>query len=157
MSPVEIPGFGVLKVEHLLLDYNGTIAVDGALLEGVADRIQRLSGMTNVTVLTADTFGRVREEMNGAPCDVQVLPETVGEAEAKLAVVERLGADRCAAVGNGANDALMLEAARLGMAVVGVEGAAKAAARAADVVVVNPLDALDLLLYPVRLVATLRR
>jgi len=155
-SRIDIPGFGSLDAAHLVLDYNGTIALDGALLPGVAERVRAFSERMEVRVVTADTFGRVRKELEGLPCEVEVL--TPGdEAGAKLEVVRRLGPERVAAVGNGANDALMLEAASLGVAVVGGEGAAAAAMRAADVVVADVLAGLDLLLKPLRLKATLRR
>ena len=71
-------------------------------------------------------------------------------------LVERLGAERVVAVGNGANDAGMLQAAALGIAVLGPEGLAGEAWQAADVVA-GIHQALDLLLHPRRLVATLRR
>ena len=34
MNAIQIPGFGRLILEHLVLDYNGTLAVDGALFTG---------------------------------------------------------------------------------------------------------------------------
>jgi len=79
------------------------------------------------------------------------------EADQKGTLVEQLGAERVVAIGNGANDAWMLRASALGMAVLGPEGLAEEALRAADVVVASIHDALDLLLHPRRLVATLRR
>lgn len=154
--PIDIPGFGPLDLAHLVLDYNGTLALDGALLPGVAERIRALDGRVQVRVVTADTFGRVRKELDGLPCEVEILGPG-DEAEAKLAVIERLGPARTAAVGNGANDALMLQAAALGVAVIGGEGAAVAAVKAADVTVADILAGLDLLLRPLRLTATLRR
>jgi soluble P-type ATPase len=50
----------------------------------------------------------------------------------------------------------MLREAVLGIAVVGREGAAGVTVRAAEIVVTRIQDALDLLLMPTRLVATLR-
>ena len=74
----------------------------------------------------------------------------------KLKYVEQLGPDVTVSIGNGRNDRLMLEAAALGIAVVQEEGAAVQAVTAAVVVAPNILAALDLLLHPLRLVATLR-
>jgi soluble P-type ATPase len=51
----------------------------------------------------------------------------------------------------------MLQAAALGIAVLGPEGLAAEAWQAADVVMASIHDALDLLLHPRRLVATLRK
>ena len=36
MLTISIPGGATLDIEHLVLDYNGTLAVDGVLLPGVA-------------------------------------------------------------------------------------------------------------------------
>jgi soluble P-type ATPase len=60
------------------------------------------------------------------------------------------------AVGNGRNDRLMLEAAALGIAVIGDEGLAADAMQACDIVVRHIADALALLEDPRRLIATLR-
>jgi soluble P-type ATPase len=51
----------------------------------------------------------------------------------------------------------MLEAAALGIAVLGDEGLATEALQAADVVAGSIVQALDLLIRPARLVATHRR
>jgi len=75
----------------------------------------------------------------------------------KAEFVNRLGAAGVVAIGNGANDAGMLEAAALSIAVIECEGASGEAIAAADVVVVGVANALDLLLNPRRLIATLRR
>lgn len=39
MVEVEIPGHGTYRLRHLVLDVNGTIAVEGQLVEGVAGRV----------------------------------------------------------------------------------------------------------------------
>jgi soluble P-type ATPase len=59
-------------------------------------------------------------------------------------------------MGNGRNDRLMLQTAALGVAVCQAEGAAVQTMLAADVIVPDTQAALDLLIYPLRLVATLR-
>ena len=155
MIRFSIPGFRVLRLERLVLDYNGTLAVDGKLVGGVAPRLRRLSAQLEIHVVTADTFGRAREALAGLPCKVQVLPKS-GQDAAKLAYVRRLGARGCACIGNGRNDRLMLRAAALGIAVVLAEGASTETVAAARVVTTSITDALDLLIRPLRLVATLR-
>ena len=77
--------------------------------------------------------------------------------EDKLQLLDELGRERCAVIGNGSNDALALEAAAIGFAVMGPEGASAAALRSADVLCASAIDALDLLLDPKALSATLRR
>jgi soluble P-type ATPase len=60
------------------------------------------------------------------------------------------------AIGNGRNDTLMLQQAALGIAVMQTGGAATTALLAGDVVTPGIVDALDLLIHPDRLKATLR-
>jgi P-type E1-E2 ATPase len=142
-------------LEHLLLDLNGTVALDGQVIPGVADRVAALSAYLEVHLVTADTHGKAEETSAGLGCNLaRIRPGQ--EAGQKQALVERFGAEAVAAIGNGANDAQMLSAAALGIAVVGQEGLAIEALQAADLVVGRVTDGLDLLLYPQRLVATLR-
>jgi soluble P-type ATPase len=156
MLAIEVPGTGELRLEHLVLDYNGTLAIDGHLIAGVADRLRRLAQTLRVHVVTADTFGQAQAELAGAPCSVSVLAPGNQDVR-KLEYIRALGVDRVVAVGNGRNDRAMIEAAALGIAVVQAEGAAVETLLAADVAVASVLDALDLLAAPLRLAATLRR
>lgn len=155
MIEIDIPGFRKLKLAHLVCDYNGTLAVDGRLLPGVAERLSQLASSVTVHVVTADTFGLARSQLADAPVSLTILP-VESQAEAKRDFVVRLGADAVAAIGNGRNDRKMLEAASLGVALIQVEGGAVETLAAADVVATSVLDALDLLLHPKRLIATLR-
>jgi soluble P-type ATPase len=153
---IAIPGAATLNLEHLALDFNGTLAVDGALVSGVAEALRHLASRLDIHVLTADTFGTARAALAGLPTRLVVLPPGQHD-EAKRRHVEQLGADRCVAIGNGHNDRLLLEAAALGIVVVQLEGAALPTLLAADVVVPDIVGALALLLHPSRLIATLRR
>lgn len=155
MITIPIPGGDDLRIEWVVLDVNGTLALDGKLLRGVPARIARLREQVGVKLLTADTRGRLDEVARALGVQgLRLEGDAVGEQ--KRAHVERLGAARVAAIGNGMNDVGMLAAAALGIVVLGPEGAAGTALRVADVVVINIIDALDLLLEPLRLVATLR-
>lgn len=132
------------------------MALDGAVLPGVRERVAQLRPVLTVHLVSADTQGTLAAVAE----DLGVIPHRLGpgdEGEQKAALVGRLGADRVVAIGNGANDAQMLERAALGIAVLGPEGLAVPCLQAADVVVGDILAALDLLLFPRRLVATLRR
>ena len=155
MIEIDIPGHKTLHLEHLVLDYNGTMAVDGVLLDEVAEMLEALSTQLEIHVLTADTFGKVKSAMAGIPCRVSILPP--GQQDTgKLTYVEQLGVDRVVCIGNGRNDRLMLREAALGIAVLQREGAAAQTLLAADVVAPNIKGALELLIHPRRLVATLR-
>ena len=155
MIDVDIPDFGPLRMEHLVLDYNGTLACDGELFSGVPERLVSLSDRLTVHVVTADTFGRAKSGLAGLPVSLTIL-EPGRQSEAKAAYIEALGPETTVAIGNGRNDRLMLKQAALGILVIESEGAAIQSIAAADVCTTAIVPALDLLLYPKRLVATLR-
>lgn len=155
MLDIDIPGFDHLKVKHLVMDYNGTLAMDGHLLMGAREDIRCLAEDFTLHVVTADTQGRAVSQLDGLPVKVTIIP-VEAQAETKLQYVRELGADSVVAIGNGRNDRLMLETAALGIAVIQREGAAVAALTAADVVATSVLEAFDLLRNPKRLIATLR-
>jgi len=152
---VRVPGFGLLDLAHLVLDFNGTLAIGGRLLPGVKRRLDRVARTLRIHVVTADTFGRARASLANLDCRLEILARGA-EDRAKAAYVRRLGAERVACIGNGRNDRLMLRAARLGLAVIQAEGAAVQTLAAADLVLPSIIDALDLLQRPRRLVASLR-
>ena len=154
MLVLDVPGRGQIRLSHLVLDLNGTLAVDGRVPESVARRLRALSERLHLHVVTADTFGTAAR-LEGLGAQVHVLPPG-DHVEAKAAFVRTLGAAATVAIGNGSNDALMLREAALGVAVVGREGAAGVVVCAAEIVVTRIQDALDLLLMPTRLIATLR-
>jgi soluble P-type ATPase len=155
MIALTIPGFGSLELRHLVLDYNGTLSVDGRLLPGVREALAALAEELEIHVITADTFGLAGVELAGLPVNLTIVPEA-DQAQAKLAYIERLGRASVFAIGNGRNDSKMLAAAAVGVALVQREGAAAATVAEADVLAAGVLDALDLLRHPKRLIATLR-
>ena len=145
-----------LWLTRLLLDLNGTLARDGRLLPGISPRIARLRGSLRVLLVSGDTFGTARRRLPELGVPFEPLGQ-IGQGAQKLRIARRLGPRSVVMVGNGRNDAPALAEVALGMCVVGPEGAAADALLAADVVVGSPEAALDLLLHPSRLVATLRR
>ena len=155
MLEIQIPGAKTLKLSHLVLDYNGTLARDGMLLPGLRERLKLLAPQLLLHVVTADTFGQAQKQLRGIACELSIL-DAEHQAKAKVAYVERLGVETTVCIGNGRNDLLMLEAAALGIAVIQQEGAATAAVLAADIVATSIHDALDLLANSMRLIATLR-
>lgn len=156
MLNLEIPGFGTLRLEYLVLDYNGTLALDGNVLPGVTARLGLLERDLQIHILTADTFGVAKAELSEIPFVRLTILETQGQAEAKRSYVQKLGSRSTACIGNGRNDRLMLQEAALGIAVVESEGAAGDALRAAHIASRDIVEALDLLIHPLRLIATLR-
>lgn len=156
MIEFNVPGLGSYRLEHLVMDVNGTLAVDGQLIEGVAAKITSLQEQVTIHLLTADTHGKqvIIDQQLGLTA-TRILPG--GESLQKADYVRRLGSESVAAVGQGANDAEMLSAARLGLCVMSLEGVAKETLLAADLIAPTILSALELLENPKRIVASLRR
>lgn len=156
MLRITIPHAGELRLSHLVCDVNGTLAVDGRLQDGVAELIARLRPELDVHLLTSDTHGGQDAIDTALGLGAVRIPPGDAAAPAKQRYLEALGGPSCVAIGNGANDVLMLRAAGLAVVVIGPEGAARAALGEADVVVTSGAAALRLLTTPARLVATLR-
>jgi P-type E1-E2 ATPase len=156
MIELNIPGRGAIRLEHLVCDVNGTLAVDGRLVDGVSRLIGLLQDRLDIHLVTADTLGRqsVIDQQLGVKA-VRLQPGD--EAGQKAEYVRQLGADRVIAIGQGANDALMLEAAAIGICIISPEGTAVATLLKADIVAKDILSALELIEKPLRMVATLRK
>jgi len=152
---IDIPGYRRLELAHLVLDYNGTLAVDGVMLEGVADALRSLSAELTIHVITADTFGLAAASLEGLPLTLVIAPSDDQDL-AKLEYVRKLGGDNVVALGNGRNDRRMVKSASLGIALLQPEGVACETLTNADIACIGILDALALLKNPRRLVATLR-
>lgn len=153
---LEIPNFKTLKITDIVCDYNGTIAKDGIVLPEVKALFDQLCRHYTLHVITADTFGSVNAQLEGYGAQIKILSSSNHTGE-KSDFVRELGADSCIAIGNGNNDALMLETAAIGIAMMGDEGCSKDALLYSDIVCKNISEALSLLLETKRLIATLRR
>lgn len=156
MIELNIPGRGLLRLSHLVMDVNGTLAVDGQLLEGLAKRISGLKDRITIHLLTADTHGRqtlIDQQLNLTAVRIQ----PGNEAAQKSEYVRGLGAGSVAAIGQGANDAGMLKEAALGLCVMSREGTATETILSADLILPDIFTALDLLDKPLRIIASLRK
>ena len=156
MIEIEIPGRYSFALEHLLLDVNGTVAVDGVIIDGVKQRLKELSQKLNIYLITANT----QNNADYLQKELSIEPYIISpgqEATQKLSMTNLLGKGKCVAIGNGANDVLMLKQSAIGICIIGKEGASAEAVQHSDIVVYDVNDALDLLLYRKRLIATLRK
>ncbi len=155
MITIDIPGWGNMDVENIILDLNGTIATDGRIPIDMKEKIKSVAKKAKVYILTADTQGTAREEIKDMNVELVKIAEEDSK-RGKLAFFETLPPEMTVAIGNGNNDELILKEAALGIAVMGDEGMSTSTMRNADIVVKNISDALDLFLKPKRLIATLR-
>lgn len=153
MITIDIPQLATIELHHAIFDINGTLAIDGVLIPGVKDRLGMLAGHLSIHLLTAGTHGNIEELAHRLEYPLQIIK--TGEDKARY--VQQLGPANVIAFGNGANDVGMLRAAAIGVAVLTTEGVATSSLQVADVLALGPIDAIDLVLKPKRLVATLRR
>ena len=153
---IEIPNFKTLDIQHIVCDYNGTIAKGGFVLPQIKKLFEQLSEHYKLHVITADTFGSVHKQLEDYDVTIKVL-NTQNHTKEKADYIAHLEADKCAAIGNGNNDKDMLLSASVAIAILGDEGCAKDALFSADIICKNIEDALSLFIHTKRLIATLRR
>lgn len=156
MVEIKIPGWPELQIHHLVFDVNGTIAIDGNLIEGIAQRIRDLQLFYQVHLITADTNNK--QDQIDAALKLRA-HRLVGANEAcqKQEFVHSLGSQTVIAFGQGANDALMLQEAAIGICVLSKEGTCTEAVLHADILVPDIHCAFDLIENPKRMIATLRK
>jgi len=155
MLKIDIPGFKPIEAEHLVLDFNGTIAIDGRFVGDVIGHLVQVSEFLKVHVITADTFGTVRNELKDLPVVIKIL-EPEHQDKQKLNYINDLGPDRVVAIGNGKNDHLMLRGAALSIGIIQEEGAYSQIIYDTHLICTSINDALLILVNKKRLLATLR-
>lgn len=156
MVEIKITGWPVLQIHHLVFDVNGTLAFDGNLLEGLAQRIHNLQLFYQIHLITADSNNKQDQIDQILKLKAHRLISG-NEAQQKQEYVHSLGVDTVIAVGQGANDALMLQDAALGICVLSKEGTCAEALMHADILVPDIHTAFDLIENPKRIIATLRK
>lgn len=156
MIKIDIPGYKKIRVEHLVLDYNGTLAVDGKLIQGSIELLRELSKNLTIHIITADTFGSVKKEFSDLKWKYKIL-KPFNQGSQKKKYLTSLGKKNVVSIGNGHNDQKMLLHAGLSIMVIQQEGAYAGLSSDVDIVCLSIIDALNLLLNPLRIVATLRK
>lgn len=156
MISIQRSGQPNLEIEFLLIDYEGTLAVDGRIHPKAKDKINLLSKRLKVYILTGGEREKVEEHLRNVKAEILFVEEGETSRE-KLNLLRKLGPEKAVAIGNGTDDVPLLEEVGFGICVIGKEGAAGGALIRADLVVTDILYGLDFLLKPLRQKATLRR
>ncbi len=153
MLTLEIPGNKTYRIKDLVLDFNGTIAIDGKLITGVKEKIQKLSKLLDIYVLTGDQHHNAEKVLHNLAINIKVVH---GKKE-KIEFINSIGNNHIVYIGNGLIDTKALKKSAIGICVIEKEGASTKALLSSDIVTINILDALDLLLVPCRLICTLKK
>jgi soluble P-type ATPase len=151
----DIPGRDPIEIKHVLFDYNGTIAIDGQLIDGVDKMINELAGEIHFHVITADTYGSVEKALADIYCKVVTIPKEKQDTS-KRDYLRKLGKEHTLCVGNGKNDTLMLKESVIGIALIQEEGLCVDALFAADIACKSIMDVFAYFKKPNRIKATLR-
>lgn len=156
MIKVDIPSYKEVEIKNLVFDYNGTLAVDGILIEGVLEKLIEASKRVKIYVITADTYGTVRENFKDVEIEVKIISQENGSID-KLNFIKELDPGKTIAVGNGNNDELMLKESAIGVAILGEEGLSTKALLASDIVVRDIMNLFDIIANGKRIIANLRK
>lgn len=156
MIEVKIPSYKQINIENVVFDYNGTLALDGNLIDGIKEKLIEASKMVNLYIITADTFGTVRKNLEDIEVEVEIITKENGSLD-KLSFIKKLDSNKTIAVGNGNNDELMLKESVIGVCILGEEGLAKKALLASDIVLKDIKDFFGLIGNTGRIIATLRK
>jgi soluble P-type ATPase len=156
MISIQRSGMENLDIHYVLIDFEGTLAMDSRVHPKAKEKVNLLSKRANIYILTKSNREKVEKSLRKMKVDIVYVTE--GDAsQQKLNVLQRLGPHLTAVIGNGLDDLQMMDQAGLGMCVIGKEGSSAEAVAKADLVVTNVLDALDFLLKPLRQSAILGR
>lgn len=150
-----IPGRGRIEIENVVFDYNGTVAVDGKLIDDARELILKLKEYVNIHILTADTYGTVENQCKELGVKVSTFPKEMASLS-KKEIVENLGPEKTICVGNGFNDIEMFKICKLSIAVMENEGCSGKLLSYSDVVTKSIKDAIEIILSENRMKATLR-
>lgn len=155
MIKVNIPGITEASIKNVVFDMNGTLGEDGTIKPSVKKLLNELSKLVDIYVITSDTFGSAQESVKGINTKLIII-EGEGSADKKKEAVYKLGYSETVVIGNGYNDHAMFKQGLIGIGIIGSEGLAVKAALHCDIIVVKIEDAINLLLNPKKIIATLR-
>jgi soluble P-type ATPase len=149
----DVPGSGSVELKTIILDLNGTLSVGGTIVDGVKERLARLKAAGFNTILFT---GNTRGDADSIASDLGIEWKLAKSAEDKKKHALALDPDTCASIGNGLIDLQLMKVVKLRIATLQAEGIHVQTLLNCDVVIPTINDALDLLIDPQRLIATLR-
>lgn len=153
---LEIPNYGTCNIKKIAFDFNGTLATGGKVSEKILKSLENLTDDFEIYILTADTFGTVKDMVTDLAVEVAIIEGEDG-TRFKKNFIQKIGRGETIAIGNGNNDRFMVEEAAIGIALIGDEGAAIDTILNSDLVVSNIFDVFEMLKEPDRLIASLRK
>jgi soluble P-type ATPase len=154
MMIYNVPGLGEVELKTIILDFNGTLSIGGAIPEGVQPRIQKLKELGFRIVLFT---GNTRGDAEQIATSLGIEWKQAQTAEEKAELAKDYDPASCVSIGNGLIDIELMKVVALRIVTLQAEGVHVQTLMASDAVVPHINDALDMLLDPNRLIATFRQ
>lgn len=150
----EVPNVGSLELKTIILDLNGTLTVRGKIVEGVQERLIKLNELGyKIVFFTGNTRGNAQEIAESLKIKWILAESGVQKKEEAL----KLDPNTCVAIGNGLIDLELMKVVKLRIVTLQPEGVHTQTMINSDVITSSIVDALDLLINPEILIATLRK
>ncbi len=149
-----IPGVGDLELKTVILDLNGTLTVHGEIVPGVKERFTKLKELGyRIVFFTGNTRNNADEIAATLGIEWVLAESGIQKRDEAL----KLDPDTCVSIGNGLIDLELMKVVRLGIVTLQAEGVHIETMLYSDIVIPSVIDALDLLIDPATLIATLRK
>jgi len=156
MKHIKIPGFGEFDIEYLILDLNGTLAIDGIISESTYKKLEKLKEDFSIFIVSGDIHGNLNKHSESLGVNHISVKSEVSPGQQKLNFAISLGENNSICIGNGNSDVNMIKHAAIGIAVINPEGASLKALSVADIIVLNIDNALECIINTQRIIATLQ-
>ena len=153
---IEIDGFGKIEAEYLVSDLNGTLAMFGEVSAETKKLIKQLKSKLKIFILSADTFNNGKKIADDLGVGFHKILGTKSQALEKCEFLQKLDPEKSIVMGNGRNDYMMFQKAKISFGIMGEEGINPQTLKEADLIVNRPENALKILLNPLALKAGLR-
>jgi P-type E1-E2 ATPase len=149
-----IPHVDELEINTIVLDLNGTLSVNGSVVDGAKERIEKLLAMgIEVTLFTGDQRGTADELCKG----LGISYRQAKTSDEKERFFKEFDVEKTAAIGNARIDIGMFKHAALSVATLQAEGIHTDIIKHVDIIVPSINDALDLFIDSNSLKATMRK
>ena len=146
-------GAGEFDLDTIILDLNGTLAVNGSVPDGVKERASKLKELGyKILLFSGDQRGTAQAQAD----DLGIELQRAGTTEEKEQLTLKLNKERTVAIGNARIDIGTFKHSKLRIATLQAEGIHAAILPYVDVIVTSINDALDLLINKDSLEATMR-
>lgn len=146
-------GAGEIELNTIVLDLNGTLAVNGKVPEGVSERIKKLKELGFKILLFS---GDQRGTALGISQDLGIELKRASTTEEKEALTKELNAQTTVAIGNARIDIGTFKHSKISIGTIQAEGIHTGILPHLDILVPSINDALDLLINKDSFEATMR-